>query len=284
MTDVRRFGGLTCAEADDLAPAAALDALEAGEVAALRAHLAACPETHPAFAAFALTAASLAELADPVVPPSSLKTRLLAAVAEDLAGRDAAALGTTFAALEPTPAVLADTADVAASPAPIDLDTERARRRPVLGWVLAAAAVIAIVALAGASLFLQARVDTAEQLAMQLRDAIGAAGQPGAQVAQVTGTDAQPGAGGFVVLPSDGSGYLVVDGLAPLAAGQAYEAWTIVGDAPPVPAGLATPTDGLAIFPLATGTPVQVVALTIEPAGGSQTPTMPIQAAGTFGG
>ncbi len=173
---------------------------------------------------------------------------------------------------------------MAASPAPIDLDTERARRRPILGWVLAAAAVIAIVALAGANLFLQARVDTAEQLAVQLRDAIGAAGQPGAQVATVTGTDAQPGAGGFVVLPADGSGYLVVDGLAPLAAGQVYEAWTIVGDAAPVPAGLATPTDGLAIFPLATGTPVQVVALTIEPAGGSQTPTMPIQAAGTFGG
>jgi Anti-sigma-K factor rskA len=277
MTDVRRFGGLTCAEADDLAPAAALDALEADEAAALRAHLAACPETHPAFATFALTAASLAELAHSVVPPPIVKTRLLAAVAEDLAGRDAAAVQTT-------PAVEATTADVVASPVPVDLDTERTRRRPVLGWVLAAVAVIAIVALAGTSLFLQARLDTAEQLAVQLRDAIGAAGQPGAQVATVTGTDAQPGAGGFVVLPADGSGYLVVDGLAPLAAGQVYEAWTIVGDAAPVPAGLATPTDGLAIFPLATGTPVQVVALTIEPAGGSETPTMPIQAAGQLGG
>ena len=284
MTDVRRFGGLTCAEADELAPAAALDALEAGEAAALQAHLATCPETHPALATYALTAASLAELADPVVPPSGLKARLLTAVAEDLAGRDAAAPETTSAALQPVPAVRATTTDVAASPAPVDLQTERTRRRPVLGWVLAAAAVIAIVALAGVSLFLQTRVDDADRLAVQLRDAIGAAGQPGAQVAPVMGTDAQPGAGGFVVLPSDGSGYLVVDGLAPLAAGQVYEAWTIVGDAAPVPAGLATPTDGLAIFPLATGTPVEVVALTIEPAGGSQTPTMPIQAAGTFGG
>ncbi|HEY8198303.1 MAG TPA: anti-sigma factor [Candidatus Limnocylindrales bacterium] len=277
MTDVRRFGGLTCAEADELAPAAALDALEAGEGAALRAHLAACPEPHPAFATFALTAASLSELVDPVVPPSSVKTRLLAAVAEDLARRDATPLDTP-------PAPRATTAGVAASPAPVDLDAERARRRPVLARVLAAAAVIAIVALAGVSLLLQARVDTAEQLAVQLRDAIGAAGQPGAHVAPVTGTDAQPGAGGFVVLPADGSGYLVVDGLAPLAAGQVYQAWTIVGDAAPVPAGLATPTDGLAIFPIPTGAPVQVVALTIEPAGGSETPTMPIQAAGTFGG
>lgn len=284
MTDVRRFGGLTCAEADDLAPAAALDALDAGEGPALRAHLAACPETHPALATFALTAASLAELVDPVVPPSSVKARLLAAVADDLAGRDAAALETPPAVREATPAVRATTADVKASTAPVDLDTERARRRPVLGWLLAAAAVIAIVALAGTSLFLQARVDSAEQLAVQLRDAIGAAGQPGAQVAAVAGTDAQPGAGGFVVLPADGSGYLVVDGLAPLAAGQVYEAWTIVGDAAPVPAGLATPTDGLAIFPLATGAPVQVVALTIEPVGGSETPTMPIQAAGELGG
>ena len=277
MTDLRRFGGLTCAEADDLAPGAALDALDVAEGAALRVHLVGCPEAHPAFATFALTAASLAELADPVVPPATVKTRLMAAVAEDLVARDPAVL-------ETTPAVRAASADGAASSAPVGLDTERARRRPVLGWVLAAAAVIAIVALAGSSLFLQARVDTAEQLAVQLRDAIGAAGQPGAQVAAVTGTDAQPGAGGFVVLPADGSGYLVVDGLAPLAAGQVYEAWTIVGDAAPVPAGLASPTDGLAIFPLATGGPVQVVALTIEPAGGSQTPTMPIQAAGQLRG
>ena len=279
MTEIRRFGGLTCAEADDLAPAAALDALDPGEDAALRAHLAACPETHPALATFALTAASLAELADPVTPPSGVKTRLMAAVAEDLAARDPAVLGTA-------PAVRAAAADVAAPApsAPVDLEAERARRRPVLGWVLAAAAVIAIVALAGLSLFLQARVDTAEQLAVQLRDAIGAAGQPGSRVAAVTGTDAQPDASGFVVLPADGSGYLVVDGLAPLAPGQVYEAWTIVGDAAPVPAGLATPTDGLAIFPLATGAPVQVVALTIEPAGGSETPTMPIQAAGELGG
>ncbi|HVQ22215.1 MAG TPA: anti-sigma factor [Candidatus Saccharimonadia bacterium] len=276
MTDVRRFGGLSCAEADDLAPAAALDALDAREEAALQAHLAACPEPHPMFATFALTAASLAELADPVDPPSSVKTRLLAAVAEDLAGRDAAAAKTA-------PAVRATRADIVAAPSPVDLGTERARRRPALGWVLAAAAVIAIVALAGTSLFLQSRLDTAQQLAVQLRDAIAAAGQPGAQVATVSGTDAQPGAGGFVVLPAEGSGYLVVDDLAPLAAGQVYEAWTIVGDAAPVSAGLATPTDGLAIFPLPTGAPIQVVALTIEPPGGSQTPTMPIQAAGTFG-
>ena len=277
MTDVRRYGGLTCAEADDLAPAAALDALDAGEEAALRAHLAACPETHPAFATFALTAASLAELVDPVPPPPSVKTRLLAAVAEDLAGRG---VDTS----ERTPAARGVTPDVAASAPPVDLATERGRRRPVLGWVLAAAAVLAIVVLAGLSLFLQARVDTAEQLALQLRDAIGAAGQPGARVATVSGTDAQPGAGGFVVLPADGTGYVVVDDLAPLAAGQVYEAWTIVGDAAPVPAGLATPTDGLAIFPLASGTAVEVVALTIEPAGGSDTPTMPIQAAGQLGG
>lgn len=277
MTDVPRFGGLTCAEADDLAPAAAIDALEAREDSALRAHLAACPESHPTFASFALTAASLAELVDPVPPPASVKTRLLAAVAEDLAARAVDAPGMT-------PAARATTPDVAASAPPVDLATERGRRRPILGWVLAAAAVLAIVALAGLSLFLQARVDTAEQLALQLRDAIGAAGQPGAQVATVSGTDAQPGAGGFVVLPADGTGYLVVDDLAPLAAGQVYEAWTIVGDAAPVPAGLATPTDGLAIFPLAPGTAVQVVALTIEPAGGSDTPTMPIQAAGQLGG
>jgi anti-sigma-K factor RskA len=277
MSDLRRFGGLTCAEADDLAPAAALDALDAAEASALREHLADCPEAHATFVTFAGAAAPLAELADPIAPPPAVKTRLMAAVAEDLAGRD------RVSPQDPPAAAATDT-DVAASHAPIDLDTHRARRRPVVGWLLAAAAVVAIVALAGLSLFLQTRVDTAEQLAVQLRDAIGAAGQPGARFATVSGTDAQPDARGFVVLPADGSGYLVVDDLAPLTTGQVYQAWTIVGDQAPLPAGLATPTDGLAIFPLATGAPVDVVALTIEPAGGSETPTMPIQAAGELGG
>ena len=52
----------------------------------------------------------------------------------------------------------------------------------------------------------------------------------------------------------------------------------------PQPAGLASPHDGLVIFTMAPEAPVDVVALTIEPAGGSATPTMPIQAAAEIGG
>ena len=123
MSEPQRPGGLSCAEADELAPAFVLGALEPDEVAAARAHLADCPEAHQAFAEVGGTAAYLAELPEPLEPPAALKVRLMTAVAEDLTDR------------EPPGPVVADGGE------PIAIDAERARRRPVLGWVLAAAAL-----------------------------------------------------------------------------------------------------------------------------------------------
>jgi anti-sigma-K factor RskA len=151
-------------------------------------------------------------------------------------------------------------------------------------FVFAAAAILLIVVLAATNLALRTEIDAAEAQARLLRDAVAAAGLPGARVASVTGSDAQPGASGFVVLPADGGGYLAVDGLMAPPSGQTYEAWTIGADGVPMPAGLASPQDGLAVFVLPPGQTAEVVALTLEPAGGSEAPTMPIQAAGEVGG
>jgi hypothetical protein len=84
MTDVRRFGGLTCAEADDLAPAAAS---MRSKRAKTRRSESSCrlPGSHPAFASFALTGRRW-RARRPGRPPASVKARLLAAVTEDLAG------------------------------------------------------------------------------------------------------------------------------------------------------------------------------------------------------
>jgi len=256
MTEPRRLGDLTCVEADDLAPAFVLGALEAAEADAVRAHLAACPESHEAFAAFGGIAGYLAELAEPIEPPAGARDRLMAAVAADLA---------------PTERLVA-------------IEVERARRRPSLPrFVLAAAAILLVIALGASNIALRGQLDAAGTQARLLRDAIAAAGQPGARVASVTGTDAQPGASGFVVVPADGNGYLAVGGLAVPPSGQTYEAWTIGADGVPVPAGLSSPQDGLAVLVLPPSAAAEVIALTLEPVGGSQTPTMPIQAAGKLG-
>jgi anti-sigma-K factor RskA len=270
MTDPRALGGLTCDEADDLAPAFVLGALESGEADAVRRHLAACPESHAAFVAFGDTAAALALLPQPIDPPAPLRDRLMAAVKVDLS------------------AAVAASAPVAPvrEPEPVSIDAERIRRRPrtLVGTVMAAAAVVLILVLGASTVVLRGQVNDAAQQALLLREVLVAAAQPGARVASVSGTDAQPGASGFVVLPADGSGYLAVDGLIEPPPGQTYQAWTIGADGLPVPAGLASPTDGLVVFVLPPSPTAKVVALTLEPAGGSTTPTMPIQAAGELRG
>jgi anti-sigma factor RsiW len=287
MTGPRR---LECAEIADLAPLFVLDALATDETAAVRAHLTTCPEAHDEVAAFGGTAAYLAELPEPVEPPAALQGRLVAAVTADLAERQrtpivsASSMGATDT---PGPApVPVPAGPQPGSATPVSLDTERARRRPAsyLRVVFAAAAILLIIVLGASNLVLRGEIDAAEQQAALMRDAIAATGLPGARVASVSGTDVQPGASGFVVLPADGPGYLAVDGLSVPPAGRTYEAWTIGADGVPVPAGLASPSDGLLVIQLPPSSSTQVVALTIEPVGGSETPTMPLQAAGEVDG
>lgn len=287
MTEPRR---LDCAEIADLAPLFVLGALAPDEMAAVRAHLTTCPEAHDELVAFGGTAAYLAELPQPVEPPAALKGRLMAAVAADRAEQRSTPAASPHVQAAPAPHEPAS-APVPAAPqpdsaTPVSLDTERARRRPgsFLRLAFAAAAVLLIVVLGASNLVLRGEVDDAERQALLMRDAVAAAGLPGARVASVTGTDVQPDASGFVVLAADGSGYLAVDGLSVPPAGQTYEAWTIGADGVPAPAGLASPSDGLLVIQLPPSASTQVVALTIEPVGGSETPTMPLQAAGELGG
>lgn len=265
MSQVRR---LDCAAVADLAPLFVLGALPDDEAAAVRDHLATCPEAHAEVQELGGVAAYLAELPEPVEPSADLKGRLMTAVEADLAQR-------RLTASAPMPA-----------PTPISLAAERERRRPIVTWrsALQAAAVLLIGVLAGWNLLLLGQASSAEQRAALLRQAVAVAGQPGAQVAGISGTDVQPAARGFVVLsPGGGTGYLVVDGLAAAPTGKVYQAWYVADDVARS-AGLVTTADGLGILPLSTDQPVQVVALTVEPAGGSEQPTSPIVALGRVGG
>ena len=260
---------LECSEVADVAPLFVLGALPEDEAAAVREHLATCAQAHAEVRELGGTAAYLAEVPEPVEPSAGLKRRLMAAVEADLAQRRPA--GGSASATAPAPVAMAAVAD---------------RRRATLRWrfALQAAAVLLIGVLAGWNLLLLGQASSAENRAALLRQAVAAAGQPGAQVASVSGTGEQPAARGFVVLsPGGGSGYLVVDGLTAAPAGKVYQAWYLAGGVPRS-AGLVTTADGLGILPLSTSEPVEVVALTVEPAGGSEQPTSPIVAAGQLGG
>ncbi|MCC6832744.1 MAG: anti-sigma factor [Thermoleophilia bacterium] len=160
--------------------------------------------------------------------------------------------------------------------APVSLDAARARkaRRTPMWGVLAAAAVLAIVVLGGWNVLLQQQRSAADGRLAVLAAAVAAAGQPGAAVAPMTGSDAAAGASGYAVFPAAGTGYIVLTGLPAAGSGQVWQAWTIAGDAPASAGLMDVGEDGIAVLDGIIGVPgTSVVALTVEPAGGSQQPT-----------
>src|SRR5215210_5534946 len=133
-----------CADVADLAPGFVLGALTADEDRIVREHLGSCPEPHPEFAEVGGVVGYLGEAVELVEPPASLKDRIMAAAAADLAAGRVRA--TPKPGTEPELA-----AATTATPFPSTADrSERAeragRRTSPLQWVAGLAAVIAIVA------------------------------------------------------------------------------------------------------------------------------------------
>ena len=279
------MNSLSCEETRDLAPAYALDSLNPATTAAVRRHLADHPGAHPEFAEFAEVAPALAYLVDPVKPPAALKGRLLAVVAV-----------TPPAAPRPEPAEIAIVPAPRRSGSRVDgfgrgRGAPDSRRAAALRWILAAAAVVAIVSLGARDLALQQDVSNTRQFGDQVERAMSLAASSGSRIAVIgaaagsTGSTVS-GPSGLAVMPGSGNGVLVMRGLAPTGGSQVYEAWVIVGSGAPVPIGsFAVGGDGLgwlADLALPPGSNV-VVALTKEPGPGATKPTLPIVASGTAG-
>lgn len=87
-----------------------------------------------------------------------------------------------------------------------------------------------------------------------------------------------------VYLAERGALMMEANNLKPLPAGKTYELWVIPTNGAPVPAGTFTPNaEGYAsvVLPkLPSGVPAKAFGITIENAGGSATPTMPIVLSG----
>jgi len=240
-----RLGGLTCADATDLAGLYVLHALEPAEHERVAAHLAECPEAHAEFASTGGVTPALASLAEPINAPPALKTRVLADYR--------AANGTRPAA------------------APM---IEPHRYRPQwLTWAAAAAAVLVIAVAAGWGFVEQSRADAEAHRAQVLAQAIDVMSAPDSSVAVLRGTASAAGASGFATFSASGAGYIVVVDLPQAPAGQTYQAWYIAGDRPASAGLLSVDRDGVALLALPGQPGTNVIALTIEPAGGSAQPT-----------
>ena len=268
-------------EAIELAPLYVLDALEDAEMAAVREHLATCPESHAEFEELGGVVPYLLDdpATDLVEPPAALGDRIMAAAAADLAERTA----TTYERTSP----VAERTTPAAIPFPSAEDREiraertRARTSP-LEWVLRVAAVVAIVALGAWNVRLQGQVNDLEgQLgaAASFRSAVATvldvAAQPGSQTALLA--PVQPGGPrGIAAVASDGSIQFAMQDLDPTSGSQVYETWAIVGSEAPVPLGSFTvDASRTASFtskqgPTAAGI---TVAVSREPEAGATAPT-----------
>jgi anti-sigma-K factor RskA len=279
------FGGLHCSDVEDLAASFVLGALEPEEAAAVRTHVAACPEAHPEMAELGSVVPALFESVDPVAPPAALKGRILAAAAADTQRATEAQRATetqrapdvpraTEAQRERVPAARGDRAPGGSF--------THLFRRPVWAGV-AMAAVIAAVAIGVGYAGLRQQVDDLTAY----RDAVAAvladASKPGASLVNLGAGGAGAGPGGFAAVGQDASVKLVMHDLTPTSGAQVYEAWLIDGKNPPVPiGGFAVGSTGTASFATtsASAKPGVTVALTLEAGPGATTPTMPIIASG----
>lgn len=247
----------------------AVDALDPQEAAAAEAHLRGCADCRE-------------ELVE-------VREALAAAVADEPAEAPSAALrARVMAALDDVPQLPAVPAPVAE---PVDdLSRRRARReadrssasrvggttgrRAPRRWAQGLVAAAAAVVVAGAAVTGYA--------ALQWRDQARSAQQVAAAVTQVAGApdaqvvDAQGGADGWggsrvVVSRSLGEAVLVPTGVEDAPSGRTWQLWFVTGDAAR-PAGTFTGGGSAAVLSGAVDG-ADAVAVTLEPAGGSETPT-----------
>ena len=149
--------------------------------------------------------------------------------------------------------------------------------------------------LAQANAELTARLDTQEKTLVGLRESLDAQaralrilGGPRTLSASLAPKEGFGGGGRVHVDAETGEGAVVLAGVEPLPPDKVYELWVLRGDNPPEPAGLLAGA-GRAVYvtqlaKLDRPGDVKAFAVSIEPAGGSKSPTGPIVLVGPVQG
>ena len=152
-----------------------------------------------------------------------------------------------------------------------------------------------LAALGRANAELTARLDTQEKTLAGLREsldvqarALRIMGGPRTLSASLGPKEGFAGSGRVQVDAATGEGAVVLADVQALAPDKVYELWALRGNAPPEPAGLLT-VAGRAVYltqmaKLEHPTEITAFAVSIEPAGGSKSPTGPIVLVGPVQG
>jgi anti-sigma-K factor RskA len=171
--------------------------------------------------------------------------------------------------------------------------TRRSKWAVITPWAIAACLAIACSILGYRTASLNDALDGESALVSNLAAKASRAQQvlevlnaPNAQRVTLAATKIQPAPTAHAVyLAERGALMMEANNLKPVPAGKTYELWVIpASGAAPMPAGTFTPNgEGYASVVLPTlpsGVPAKAFGITIEDAGGSKTPTMPIVLSG----
>jgi anti-sigma factor RsiW len=217
----------------DQLAAYALDALDDHERDEFEAHLSGCEHCRAELADFRETASMLAHAVEGPAPPDALRERILDVARQERPSQSVVVL--------------------------------RPRRALRLTAIAAAAAVAAAIGLGVWAASLSSSLDAE-------RSALAEQARAAAILADDNSTRVPMGERGELVRSPDGDAVMVVRNLAPAPEGQTYEAW-VIDSGGPVPAGLFEGGGQEVVLleePVAEGT---MVAVTLEPDGGSEQPT-----------
>jgi anti-sigma-K factor RskA len=267
-------------ELRELAASYALDVLSDDERRTFEQHLEVCPECAGEAASLRATVSELAYSVPPRQAPAHLRARVLKAI-------------------ETAPAVV--------PPIPRQVPVAAPRPASTNAWWLAAAAVLAGIAVGGYALALRAHVSFLDQELREARAQASAAQRQlvdaQAQLARaqrevqrvnltttilaspdvirvdLKGQAAAPAAIGRAFWSRSRGVLFTASSLPSLPASKAYQLWILPSSGAPLSAGVLTlDSEGrtLSVGEAGTSEAPKGFAVTIEPAGGSATPTMPI--------
>jgi anti-sigma-K factor RskA len=274
--------------AEDLA-LYAMQALSAEEMAAVAAALRENPQAQQELARIQGDLALLALSAHQQPAPAGSFDRLKARLRED---RPAGAKDFATSAAASTPMEMIEMTEAPPQITPIPFP-RRSKWATFTPWAIAACLAIACSILGYRVSSMNDALDGESRLVANLAAKASHAQQvlevlnaPDAQRVTLTATKTPPAPTAHAVYLADrGALMMEASNLKPVPAGKTYELWVIpASGAAPVPAGTFTPNaEGYAsvVLPkLPAGVPAKAFGITIENAGGSATPTMPIVLSG----
>jgi anti-sigma-K factor RskA len=249
----------------EMIPARALSALDAAEARALNDHLSECAECRMELQEWEATAAAMAVTAKPMEPSPEVRERLLNEIRKEL----------------DVPQV------VPFRSATRNIWTSFGSLGAIAAVILATALIAGLVVLWRQNRAAQEELRTLSAQLEKTRKELGSANEfltlassPGAKVMELDGTREAVGASAKLAFDRTGHAMLLAHGLPKVPQGKEYQLWFIVAGKPPMrgktfapdDTGGATSTDQMPEGALQAS----VFAITLEPAGGVDSPTGPM--------